>query len=396
MSDIVRRLLWDDLAVAMDRMPAVGLLGPRQCGKSTLAHHLLAGRHDVVYLDLERSADLAKLEYPEALFDANQDKLICIDEIQRRPELFPAIRVRVDRLKRSGQFLILGSASRELLRQSSETLAGRIRYLELTPLLSAEVEGKGHSRDYWSRGGFPRSLLAVDAVESFDWRMDFIRDFMERDVPMHAPRIAPRNVRRLWTMLAHLHGQLLNMATLASALGVDAHTVRGYLDLLEGAYMVRRLVPYAANTKKRLVKTPRVYLRDSGILHALLGLEDWNALLGHPVFGTSWEGLCIENILARVRRSVRASFYRTADGAEIDLVLERGMERVAVEFKASEAPRIQRGLRNALVDLGLEKAWVVAPVEDGYALSDIAQVSTLDAWLAAPENRRFLISETDR
>ena len=390
MSIMIPRILQGDLSTALKRMPVVGLLGPRQCGKSTLARAFLKQCEDVLFLDLERAADLARLDDPEALFSANVDHLICMDEIQRRPELFPELRVCVDRESRPGQFFVLGSASRELLRQSSETLAGRIRYLELTPFVWQEVSEFVELRQYWSRGGFPSSCLAVDEEQSFEWRLDFIRDFMERDVPMHAPRIAPRNVERLWKMLAHLHGQLLNMSTLATALSVDSHTIRSYIDLLEGAYMVRRLPPFHANVKKRLVKTPKIYLRDTGILHALLGLEDWNELLGHPVFGYSWESLCIENILARVRRSVQASFYRTADGAEIDLILEKANHRIAIEFKASTAPKVQRGFVSALNSLGLSKGWLVAPVEEDYMMRHNVQVCSLESFFREDDVAPFL------
>ena len=390
MSVMIPRILQGDLSAALKRMPVVGLLGPRQCGKSTLARTFLKQREKVLFLDLERAADVARLDDPESLFAANVDHLICMDEIQRRPDLFPALRVWVDRESRPGQFLVLGSASRELLRQSSETLAGRIRYLELTPFVWQEVRESVELRQYWSRGGFPSSCLAIDEAQSFEWRLDFIRDFMERDVPMYAPRIAPQNVERLWKMLAHLHGQLLNMSTLATALGVDSHTIRSYIDLLEGAYMVRRLPPCHANVKKRLVKTPKIYLRDTGILHALLGLEDWNELLGHPVFGYSWESLCIENILARVRRSVQASFYRTADGAEIDLILEKANHRIAIEFKASTAPKVQRGFVSALDSLGLSKGWLIAPVEADYMMRNNVQVCSLESFFRKDDVAPFL------
>jgi len=245
-------------------------------------------------------------------------------------------------------------------------------------------------RQYWSRGGFPSSCLASDEAQSFEWRLDFIRDFMERDVPMHAPRIAPQNIQRLWKMLAHLHGQLLNMASLATALSVDAHTIRSYIDLLEGAYMIRRLPPCHANIKKRLVKTPKIYLRDTGILHALLGLEDWNAMLGHPVFGYSWESLCVENILARVRRSVQASFYRTADGAEVDLILEKANHRIAIEFKASTAPRVQRGFVNALESLDLDGGLLIAPVQEDYEMRHNVRVCSLESFFCHEEVAPFL------
>ena len=354
-------------------MPAVAILGPRQCGKSTLARAFCRETDaEVVYLDLERPQDLAKLRDPEAFFAANADPLICIDEIQRAPDLFPVMRFVIDQRERTGQFLILGSASRDLIRQSSETLAGRIRYLELTPFLYRELEGSETVlRRYWLRGGFPRSWLAESDEQSFYWRTDFRRDFLERDIPMLKRRVEPVAVGRLWDMLAHVHGQLLNMATLASAMAIDGHTVRSYIDLLEGALMVRRLQPVHANLKKRLVKAPKVYFRDSGLLHAILRIESWNELMSHPCFGHSWEGLCIDNILGQLRPGVEAGFYRTARGAEIDLVLDRGTARAAIEFKASSAPSVQRGFHTALDDLGLARGWVVAPIDTPFENGNI-------------------------
>ena len=354
-------------------MPAVAILGPRQCGKSTLARAFCRETDaEVVYLDLERPQDLAKLRDPEAFFAANADPLICIDEIQRAPDLFAVMRFVIDQRERTGQFLILGSASRDLIRQSSETLAGRIRYLELTAFLYRELEDdETVLRRYWLRGGFPRSWLAESDEQSFYWRTDFRRDFLERDIPMLKRRVEPVAVGRLWDMLAHVHGQLLNMATLASAMAIDGHTVRSYIDLLEGALMVRRLQPVHANLKKRLVKAPKVYFRDSGLLHAILRIESWNELMSHPCFGHSWEGLCIDNILGQLRPGVEAGFYRTARGAEIDLVLDRGTARAAIEFKASSAPSVQRGFHTALDDLGLARGWVVAPIDTPFENGNI-------------------------
>jgi predicted AAA+ superfamily ATPase len=378
---VVPRFLDGSVKKALQQVPAVAVLGPRQCGKTTLARQLVKGFENVLYLDLERPSDLARLSDPEALFAANPDALICIDEIQREPELFPVMRVAIDQERRPGRFLILGSASRDLIRQSSETLAGRIRYLELTPFLVSEVAVKKGLDQHWLRGGFPLSWLASDDKASFEWRLDFIRDFLERDIPMLQPRIPPERVRRLWTMLAHMHGQLLNMASLSSALGVSGPTVRSYIDLLEGAFMVRRLDPCAANLKKRLVKSPRIYLRDSGVLHTLLNINDRNTLLGHPVYGSSWEGFCIENVLARCQRTVQASFFRTVRGAEIDLVLEQGDKKIAVEFKASSAAKPQRGFWTALKDLNIDRAWIIAPLKgEGYPVHG-ARVASLGEFL---------------
>ena len=375
---------------AVRAMPAVAILGPRQSGKSTLAHAFCDARGTpVVYLDLERPQDLAKLRDPEAFFAANPEGLICIDEIQRAPDLFSVMRHVIDQRARPAQFLILGSASRDLIRQSSETLAGRIRYLELTPFLRSELDAPDDmSRRYWLRGGFPRSLLAPTDAESFHWRTDFRMDFLERDIPALSRRLEPASIGRLWEMLAHVHGQLLNMATLASSLGVDGHTVSSHIDLLEGAFMVRRLRPVHANLRKRLVKTPKLYFRDTGILHAILRIESWNDLMSHPCFGYSWEGLCIGNILAQTKPGVKAGFYRTARGAEIDLLLERGAARAAIEFKAASSPAVERGFHTALDDLGLARGWVVAPIETAFQDGRITFVPLHD--LATGELSAFL------
>ncbi|MBT3191395.1 MAG: ATP-binding protein [Verrucomicrobia bacterium] len=370
-------------------MPAVAILGPRQCGKSTLARMLIDTLPTpALYLDLERPADLARLEDPEALLTENSNRLVCIDEIQRRPELFPVLRYLIDRNGRNGQFLILGSASRELIRQSSETLAGRIRYMELTPFLEYEQHGASW-QDLWVRGGFPRSLLAADAHLSFEWRLDFIRDFLERDIPALSPRTSTQTIRRLWSMLAHVHGQILNMSALANSLDVSTHTVRHHIDLLEGAFMARRLQPFSKNMGKRLTKSPKLYLRDTGILHALLGIESWDGLLGHPVLGFSWEAFCIEHILSRCRSHVQATYYRTARGAEVDLVLENGNSRVAVEFKSSTSPSPRRGFWSATDDLECARNWIVAPVDDAYPMR-AARVASLHGFLEAPENGDIL------
>ncbi len=373
-------------------MPAVALLGPRQCGKSTLARMLISQWSDPppVYLDLERPTDRAKLTDPEAFLAAHADRLVCLDEVQRVPDLFVVLRYLIDRNRRPGRFLILGSASRDLIRQSSESLAGRIRYVELTPFLFTEAHGLD-MRSFWLRGGFPESALAEDDAESFEWRLDFVRSFLERDIPGLAPRVSADVVSRLWQMLSHMHGQLLNMATLANALDVSAHTVRHHIELLEGSFMARRLPPYSANLRKRLVKSPKVYLRDTGILHTLLGIRSRDDLPGHPIYGASWEGLGIETILAHCRRDVRASFFRTASGAEVDLVLEFGQERVAVEFKSSSAPRLRPGFWSAIDnDLRTSRNWIVAPVDEPFPLRN-ATVTSIEGFLVAEENADLLL-----
>ncbi len=368
--------------------PVVAILGPRQAGKSTLARMHAAEDPRLLRLDLERPGDLLRLDDPEAFFAANSERLVCIDEIQRRPELFPVIRYWVDRDGRPGQFLILGSAARDLIRQSSESLAGRISYLELTPFLWGEVADRPGLTDlnaYLNRGGYPRSLLALDDAQSFQWRLDFVRTFLERDLLALNPRLSPPTADRLLQMAAHSHGQLLNMNGIANSLALDAKSVRLYLDALEGAFVVRRLQPFHANLRKRLIRSPKLYLRDTGLLLVLLRLPDWNAAAGHQVFGYAWESLCIENIVAALRPEVRYSFYRTSHGAEIDLLLETGSSRVAVEFKASTAPKVDRGFWISVEDLQIERRWVVAPIDQPFAARGI-EYTSLTGFLGSPKN----------
>lgn len=357
--------------------PCVAILGPRQCGKSTLALNLKTFLPDMVYLDLENPADLRKLDDPLLYFNANKDKLICLDEIQRRPELFPVLRGILDANKKKGQVIILGSASEELIRQSSESLAGRISYVELTPFLLSEVY---HSYDdmlrIWQRGGFPESYLAADDYSSSRWRQNFIRTFLERDIPQLGIKIPSANIGRLWRMCAHSHGQVLNSSRLGESMGFGYHTVNNYISILEQTFMVRQLQPYYVNLKKRMVKSPKIYIRDSGILHSLLDIESFDGLMGHPVYGSSWEGFVIENILAELP-GYRGYFYRTAGGVEIDLVLEKGNRLIAVECKASSAPELGKGFYYALDDLKIDEAWVIAPVKESYSIRGYVKVSGL-------------------
>lgn len=373
--DYLPRIMEKEIAKALARAPAVAILGPRQCGKSTLAKRLLAGRKSVV-LDLQRQSDVNKLTDPELFFSRHRDEVVCLDEIQRVPELFSALRAEIDQERRPGRFLILGSASRDLIRQSSESLAGRIAHLDLSPFLAVETEGTPFAGLLWERGGFPESLGAADAESSLDWRLDYIRTYLERDVPqldfaMPAPRL-----NRLWLLLAHWHGQVLNKAKLAEAAEMNARTLERCLHLLEQTYMLRLLPPAEANVKKRLVKSPKVYLRDSGILHALLGIADYDHLLGYPANGGSWEGFCIENLVAAAPKW-RAGFVRTGNGAEVDLVLERGGKIRFYEFKMSTAPKPKRGFHELLGEMTPESATVVAPVSNSYELSKGVMVMPL-------------------
>ncbi|MEN8141627.1 MAG: ATP-binding protein [Thermodesulfobacteriota bacterium] len=355
-------------------MPAVALLGPRQCGKSTLSHHLVAELGNALYLDLEKNSDLNKLRDIEAFFRLNRGKLICLDEIQRVPDLFPALRSIIDEEGRNGQLLMLGSASRDLVAQSSESLAGRISYLELTPFRYDEL-GYDELDTLWLQGGFPRSFLAGEEA-SFDWRLDFIRTFLERDIPQLGFQIPARSMERLWRMCAHNHGQLLNLSKIGGSLGISHHTVRSYIDILAETFLVRILQPFAANTKKRLVKSPKIYIRDSGLLHGLLDIENHNDLLGHPVYGQSWEGLVVEAVCSATPRW-RHSFYRTASGVEIDLILEKGRKRIIVECKSASAPKPTRGFWQALADLTPDAAYIVAPVNESYPIEKGVMVVTL-------------------
>ncbi|MDZ4789088.1 MAG: ATP-binding protein [Blastochloris sp.] len=359
--------------------PVVALLGPRQIGKTTLAHALQQGISSQ-YLDLELESDLIKLSDPEWYFSLHEDSCVILDEIQRKPELFKVLRSRVDQMrqnKKKGRFLILGSASLELLRQSSESLAGRISFLELAALNVQEV-GAENSNSLWLRGGFPHSLDSRTDNSSFTWRRDFIRTYLERDIPQFGSRIPAETLRRFWTMLAHRHGGLHNAAPLAQSLGVHGKTVASYLDLFVDLFLVRRLQPWHQNNGKRLIKSPKVYLRDTGLLHALLGLKTLEELLGHPTVGTSWEGFVIENILSILPERIAASFYRTSAGAEIDLVLEiSSQDRYAIEIKRSLAPSPSKGFYLGSEDIRATQRWVIYPGQESFPLNENTQVTSL-------------------
>jgi predicted AAA+ superfamily ATPase len=344
----------------------VAILGPRQCGKSTLAKELLQGM-PAVYLDLQDRVDRNKLTEPELFFDRYRDKLICLDEIQFLPEFFQVLRSEIDRDRRPGRFLILGSASRDLIKQSTESLAGRIAYLDLTPFLLHELASVSVWQDHWLRGGFPESILAADEHDSFAWRLDFIRTFMERDIPGLGLNIPVPVIERLWRLLAHYHGQTVNYHKFAAAADLSIPTLKKYLAVLEQTYMVRLLPPAETNLKKRLIKSAKIYLRDSGILHALLDVEGYDSLLANPAAGPSWEGFVLENLIAAHPRW-RASFIRTSNGAEIDLLLERSGRRHLFECKLSKAPKPSRGFHELVEDMQPEGAWVVAPADERYEI----------------------------
>ena len=371
---MIYRSLQPKLAKLLIQFPAVALLGPRQVGKTTLALELIEGKPKAEYLDLELPSDLAKLTDAEDYFSRHQGHLLVLDEIQRKPDLFPILRSVIDAQKRkgklTGQFLLLGSASLDLLKQSSESLAGRLASLELTPLLAEEVHAAGRKVDpLWIRGGFPDSFLARREDASYQWRLSFIRTYLERDIPALGPRVPAETLRRFWTMLSHAQGTLLNHSALANSLGISGQTITRYLDLLVDLLLVRRLQPWSGNTLKRQIRSPKVYVRDSGLVHALLGLRSAEDVLGHPVAGGSWEGFAIENILAAVPMGTEPCFYRTSAGAEIDLVLEMGKkERWAVEIKRGSTPSVSRGFHTGCADLKATRRIVVYPGEEQFSL----------------------------
>ena len=392
---MIYRLAEARISDLLTRFPAVAVLGPRQVGKTTLARRIVAELGAAaVYLDLELPSHRAKLSDPELYFSSQEDRLVVLDEIQRVPGLFEVLRGVIDERPRQGprhrQFLLLGSASIDLLQQSSETLAGRIAYSELTPLLAEEVATKkrGDRDRLWLRGGFPDSFLAADEAASVEWREEFIGTYLERDIPLLGPRIPAETLRRFWTMLAHEQGTLLNAASVAGAIGVSGQTVGRYLDLMVDLLLVRRLPPWSKNAGKRLVRSPKVYVRDSGLVHALLGLRDLDAVLGHPVTGGSWEGFVIENLLAAAPSGTSACFYRTAVGAEIDLVLDLPpKERWAIEIKRSSAPVLSKGFYLGCGDIKATRRMVVHAGEDTFGLGDGVEAVSLPGALAALRGR---------
>ena len=371
----------------MRHTPAVALLGARQAGKTTLAQSIAETR-TALYLDLENPEDLLKLSDPSAFLSLHGDKLVIVDEIQRAPDLFMVLRGLIDKNRRAGrkgeQYLLLGSASMDLLRQSSESLAGRISYIELAGLNVLEVPATRPKdrQKLWLRGGFPESYLAESDALAMTWLENLIRTYLERDVPQMGFRVPATRLRRLWTMLAHLQGENVNFSKLGGNLEVDGKTVSSYIDILVDLLLVRRLEPWHANVKKRLVKSPHFYIRDSGILHRLLGIGDYNSLLSNPVLGKSWEGFVIENILSVLPDQVEAYFYRTSAGAEIDLLLKlSGQELWAIEIKSSVAPKIRQGFHLACKDVKATRKYVVYAGEDEFPIAKETIVLSLRGML---------------
>lgn len=350
--------------------PAVGILGPRQVGKTTLAKTFASDPASSIYLDLDTPQALARLANPPAFFAANRQRLVVLDEIQNLPQIFNELRGEIDADRRAGRFLILGSASFKLLKQS-QSLAGRLSLIDMSPLLVSEVvRAFVDIQTLWLRGGYPNSYLAPSVSASWDWRDALIRHFLNTDLPALGITVEPELMRRFWRMVAHLHGQMFNASSIAASLGVSAPTTTRYLDHLCDSLMVRRLEPYYANLGKRLVKSPKVYVRDSGLLHSLLGIREVNDLLGHPGTGASWEGFVVEQIANHLPAGATLSFYRTAAGAELDVVVELGQRKIGFEVKFSSAPTVTKGFWQACEDVGVDAAYVVAPVPTGWSMSD--------------------------
>lgn len=371
----IHRFLEPGVSKSIQSFPVTAVTGPRQCGKSTLVKHMLDAYPESIYLDLEKPSDMRKLDDAEWFFTSQKDKLICLDEIQRYPELFPIIRSLVDEWNRPGCFLILGSASRDLLKQSSESLAGRISYKRLTPFLWKELENDYPLEKYFSAGAFPRSLLAENSEVSFEWRENFITTFLERDL-LQWVGFTPTTMRRFWQMLAHVNGQTVNYSSFASSLGVTSATVKNYVDLLTGTFMVEVVPPFISNLGKRLVKSPKVYISDSGITAGLLGLRNFVELSGHPAFGSIWEQIVLSN-LKGLYADADFFYYRTTNGAEIDFVMKVRNKVFAIECKASYSPVLSKGNYLAIEDIAPVQTFIVTPSADSWSMKEKIDVVSL-------------------
>ncbi|MCY4512864.1 MAG: ATP-binding protein [Bdellovibrionales bacterium] len=374
-----REPLQKKLKTLIKNYPAVAILGARQVGKSTLAKKILTQFKKSVYLDLQLPRELNKLSDPEAFFDLHKQGLICLDEIQYKTNLFQILRGIIDQRKRNGQFLILGSASRDLIQQSSETLAGRIAFLDITPFDIQEVKEK-HFHKHWLRGGYPLSFLSQSDDLSLEWRYNYIRTFLERDIPQLGFNIPSKTLERFWKLLSHSQGQTLNSSKLGEILGKSSHTIKNYIDILEQAFVVRTLKPYIKNIKKRLVKSPKIYIRDTGLLHAHLNIETSDELFGHPIYGSSFESYVIENICHNLK-NWNHYFYRTSSGTELDLVLEKAGKLVAIEIKASTSAKPSRGFWNGIEDIKADKKYIIAPIKDTYPIQNNVIVTHLSSFL---------------
>lgn len=382
MHDFIERKVESTIRQYLKIFPVVAVLGPRQCGKSTLIKKLSQNWGASLFLDLQYDTDLSKLDQPSFFFESNADKIICLDEIQLAPQLFSVLRSVVDKNRQNGKFILLGSASRDLIQQTSESLAGRIGMVYLSPFTLNELDNlEGFSLNtFWLRGGFPDSYLAENDAFSEIWRTNFIKTFIERDIPQLGFQIPALQLKRLLVMCAHNQGQLLNYSKLGESLGLTHPTIRRYIDLLEQTFILRTVLPYETNVKKRMVKSPKVFVRDSGLLHQLLAIPDFNSLLGNPVFGSSWEGVVVENVIVKLP-DWNYYFYRTASGDELDLILEKGNQRIAIECKASTAPKLTKGFWRAIEVVNPQHTFVIIPTKISYEIAPNVTVCGLDEFL---------------
>lgn len=383
MHDFIKRKTEETVRQYLKIFPVVAILGPRQCGKSTLVKVLAENWSNSLYLDLQNDADLSKLNQAAFFFQSNADKIISLDEIQLVPQLFSVLRSVVDKNRQNGKFILLGSASRDLIQQTSESLAGRIGMVYLAPFtLNELVDLEGFNLNtFWIRGGFPNSYLADNEKFSVIWRDNFIKTFIERDIPQLGFQIPALQLKRLLVMCAHNQGQLLNASKLGESLGLTHPTIKRYVDLLEQTFILRTVLPFETNVKKRLIKSPKVFVRDSGLLHRLLAIDTFNDLLGNPIFGSSWEGVVVENIIVNMQ-DWNYYFYRTATGDELDLILEKGNQRIAIECKASTAPKLTKGFWRAIEDTKPQNIFVIAPISGSYAIAAQVTVCSLDYFLS--------------
>ena len=391
MHNFIERDLVNHLKKYLDIFPAVAILGPRQCGKSTLIKSLDKNFDNIIYLDLQRESDLNQLLDPELFFESNSDKIICLDEIQLVPKLFSVLRSVIDSNRVNGKFILLGSASQDLIQQTSESLAGRIGILHLSPFLINELDYLENFdlQKFWFRGGFPNSYLSKNDENSSIWIQNYIRTYIERDIPQLGFQIPALQLRRLLTMCAHNQGQQLNLSKLAESLNLTHPTIKRYIDLLEQTFIVRTIPPFEINIKKRLIKAPKVFVRDSGILHQLLAIPNFNSLMGNPVFGSSWEGIVIENIIVNMP-SWDYFFYRTATGDEIDLILKKGNQIIAIECKASAAPKVAKGFYRSLEVIKPNKTFIIAPTNDTYKIAETITVTGLDNFIKTVMNNNLI------
>ena len=376
--NLINRHLKSKILSDLETFPSVAILGSRQCGKSTLAKLIGQNISNFLYVDLEKKSDFQMVSNSELFFQANRNKVICIDEIQLLPELFSSLRSEIDEFRHNGRFIFLGSASRELLQKSSQSLAGRIGYRELTPFILSElIEPSFDLKLHWFRGGYPNSFFANDDEKSMIWLENFIKTYIERDIPMLGIGISSIHLKRFIEIISGLHGQLVNLSRIGESLGLSHTTIRNYIDLFEQCYIIRVLQPYEKKIKKRIVKTPKLYFRDSGILHSLINVASFNELMGNIAFGASWEGYAIENIITMLP-DWKHSFYRTSTGDEIDLIIEKGNKKIAIEFKISSAPKLSKGFWNSIEDLEITEAFIVTPNENSFKIKDNVTITNLN------------------